>query len=106
MAVAAKSSPEAVVTTQSRNLTVDSLLRTVAVEAAVHQLDLEPVLPDPPATSVLAELRRTLDRLLGSVADVGWTDVGHIRVRTGRLPMSTLERAALGPLADRFPLFG
>jgi uncharacterized protein (TIGR03083 family) len=83
MAVAAKTSPEAVVTTQSRNLTVDSLLRTLAVEAAVHQLDLEPVLPDPPAASVLAEVRRTLDRLLGSVADVGWTDVRYIPCRNG-----------------------
>jgi hypothetical protein len=106
MAVAAKTSPEAVVTTQSRILTVDSLLRTLAVEAAVHQLDLEPVLPSPPAASVLAEVRRTLDRLLGGVADVEWTDVRYIRVGTGRLPMDAHERAALGPLADRFPLFG
>jgi hypothetical protein len=94
MTVAANTSPEAVVTTQNRILTVDSLLRTLAVEAAVHQLDLEPVLPDPPAASVLAEVRRTLDRLLGEVADVEWTDVRYIRVGTGRVPMEAHERAA------------
>jgi hypothetical protein len=106
MTVAANTSPDAVVTTQSRILTVDSLLRTLAVEAAVHQLDLEPVLPDPPAAFVLREVRRTLDGLLGVATDVEWTDVRYIRVGTGRLPMDDREHEALGPLADRFPLFG
>ncbi len=106
MVVAAKTSPESVVTTQSRNLTVDSLLRTLAVEAAVHQLDLEPVLPEPPATEVLAEVRRTLDGLLGSDIDLEWTDVRYVRVGTGRAALDTEERAMLGPLARRFPLFG
>jgi hypothetical protein len=104
--VAATTSPEAVVTTQGRTLTVDSLLRTLVVEAAVHHLDLEPVLPEPPAAHVLAEVRRTLDGLLGSEVAVGWTDVRYIQVGTGRLPLDADERAALGPRADRFPLFG
>jgi hypothetical protein len=106
MVVAAKTSPETVVATQSRNLTVDSLLRTLVVEAAVHQLDLEPVLLEPPAAEVLAEVRRTLDRLLGTDVAVGWTDVRYIRVGTGRAAMDAQERAALGPLERRFPLFG
>lgn len=106
MGAAAAASPDAVVTTQGRSLTVDSLLRTLVVEAAVHHLDLEPVLPEPPAPHVLAEVRRTLDRLLGSEVDVRWTDVRHIRVGTGRAAMTAKERAALGPLAERFPLFG
>jgi mycothiol maleylpyruvate isomerase-like protein len=97
---------EQVVKTQGRRLRVDSLLRTLAVEAAVHHLDLEPVLPDPPVPSVLAEVRRVLDGLLGAAPQVGWGDVRYIRVGTGRLPMSEAEQAALGPLAARFPLFG
>ena len=47
--------PEARVLTQGRTLTVDALLRTLAVEAAVHHLDLEPVQPDPPAQSCSAK---------------------------------------------------
>lgn len=106
MTVAARTDPEAVVTTQGRNLTVDSLLGTLTVEAAVHHLDLEPVLPEPPAAHVLAEVRHTLDRLLGSKVDVQWSEVRYIRVGTGRATMDTRERATLGPLAHRFPLFG
>jgi hypothetical protein len=48
----------------------------------------------------------TVDSLLGSEVAVGWTDVRYIRVGTGRLPLDADERAALGPRADRFPLFG
>jgi hypothetical protein len=85
---------------------IDALLRTLAVEAAVHHLDLEPVLPDTPGPSVLAEVRRVLDGLLGECSPRGWDDVRYIRVGTGRLPMKADERAAIGALADRFPLFG
>lgn len=106
LAVAANADLAAVITTQGRALTVDALLRTLAVEAGIHHLDLEPVLPDPPSPSVLAEVRRVLDGLLGQPALAGCDDVRYIRVGTGRLPMSTADLAALGPLANRFPLFG
>jgi hypothetical protein len=64
------------------------------------------VLPDPPASSMLAEVRRVLDGLLGECSPPRWDDVRHIRVGTGRLPMNADERAGLGELADRFRLFG
>ena len=48
LTVAAKDTV-AVITTQGRRMTVESLLRTLAVEAAIHHLDLEPVLPEPPS---------------------------------------------------------
>lgn len=48
LVLVAKADLADVVITQHRRLTVDSLLRTLAVEAAVHHLDLEPVLPRPP----------------------------------------------------------
>jgi hypothetical protein len=106
MHAAERADPAAVVVTQTRRLTVDSLLHTLAVEAAVHQLDLEPALPERPAASVLGEVRRVLDGLLGTPAPQEWDDVHYIRIGTGRLVLSHDERAALGEFADRLPLFG
>jgi hypothetical protein len=106
LVLAADADPATVVSTQQRTLTVGSLLHTLAVEAAVHHLDLEPVLHGPPASSVLAEVRRVLDGLLGQPVPVDWDDSRYARVGTGRLPLRPDERAALGHLADRFPLFG
>lgn len=106
LTVAREADPGTVVTTQGRQLCVGSLLHTLAVEAAVHHLDLEPVLPEPPAASVLAEVRRVLDGLLGAPAPREWEDIRYARTGTGRLPLDDEERAVLGPLAERFPLFG
>ncbi|WP_026819896.1 maleylpyruvate isomerase N-terminal domain-containing protein [Arthrobacter castelli] len=103
---AANSDPDAVVVTQNRRMRVDSLLRTLAVEAAVHHLDLEQVLPHPPAAPVLKEVRRVLDGLLGESAPEAWQDIRYIRIGTGRLPLNQDEHEILGPLADRLPLFG
>lgn len=103
---AAHANLETVVVTQNRRLTVDSLLRTLAVEAVVHHTDLEPALPDAPATSGLLEVRRVLDGLLGEPAPKEWDDIRYIRIATGRLPLNTEEQATLGPLARRLPLFG
>jgi hypothetical protein len=104
--VAGSTDPTAVVATQGHRLTVHALLHTLAVEAAVHHLDLEPVLPEPPSPACLREVRRVLDGLLGAPAPADWDDVRYARTGTGRLPLEPPERAALGALADRFPLFG
>jgi hypothetical protein len=101
---AARSELEDVVVTQGRRLTVESLLRTLVVEAAVHHLDLG--LPEPPAAGALAEVRHVLDGLLGSPLPAHWDDVRCALVGTGRAPLSADERAELGSGADRFPLFG
>lgn len=99
-------SPEDVVVTQGHRLTVDSLLRTLVVEAGVHQLDLEAVLPVRPADAVLAEIRHVLDGLLGTEAPAHWDAARYALLGTGREPLTDDERAELGPLAVRFPLFG
>jgi hypothetical protein len=104
--VAAHADLDVVVTTQQRVLTIDSLLRTLAVEAAIHHVDLGAVLPSPPHTDVLAEVRRVLDALLGAPTPDDWDTVRWIRVATGRVEPSSVERAALGTGADKLPLFG
>lgn len=106
LVAARRADPAAVITTQGRVLTVDSLLRTLAVEAAIHHLDLEPALPDPPAAVVLDEVRGTLDALLGSPAPPEWDAVRYARIGTGRAEPDDAERAALGDHAGRLPLFG
>ncbi len=55
---------------------------------------------------MLAEVRHALDGLLGAPAPQDWDDARYARLGTGRLPLSEGERNALGPLAERFPLFG
>lgn len=104
--LAARVHAQSVVQTQHRRLTVDSLLRTLAVEAGVHHLDMGGLMPGNPASVVLAEVRRTLDGLLGEAVPLAWDDVRYIRVGTGRADLTEDERHKLGALADRFPLFG
>lgn len=103
---AARADLRAVVATQGRTLTVESLLRTLAVEATAHQLDLAPALTAVPAETSLAEVRHVLDGLLGTPAPSHWDTVRYARLGTGRLPLDADERAALGALAERFPMFG
>ena len=97
---------ELVVTTQSRHLTVASLLHTAAVEAAIHQLDLAPALDERPHPDALSAVRHVLDGLLGTPAPTSWDDARYVLVGTGRAPLTEAERRELGPLADRLPAFG
>jgi hypothetical protein len=96
------------VRTQGHVLTAGDLLTTLAVEATVHHLDLMAELPHVPwpAPEGLAAVRATLDGLLGAPAPPDWTDEHYARVGTGRRGLTAAERAALGPAAERFPLFG
>jgi hypothetical protein len=83
-------------------------IATLTVEAAVHYLDLtagRPASPPPDAAS-LALVRRVLDGLLGTPMPGGWDDRTYALKGTGRVPVAEAERAAIGPLADRLPLFG
>jgi len=106
LAVAANTDLARSVATQGRTLTAEALLRTLVVEATVHHLDLQPALAAQPAAVALAEVRRVLDTLLGHAAPVGWDDIRYIRTGTGRQALDPAERQALGPLANRFPMFG
>jgi len=96
-----------VVATQGKSLTVADLLSTLAVEAAVHHLDLVLRLDRPgPAAGPLAEVRRVLEGLLGRPLPAGWDDATAARRGTGRESLTALDRAELGPAAASFPLFG
>ena len=106
LAVARRSDLNASITTQGHVMTIDALLRTLAIEAAVHHLDFEPALPSRPHPAVLAEVRRVLDALLGRPAPSEWDDVRYVRLGTGRAELEADERSQLGSSAERLPLFG
>lgn len=109
---AEQADPGALIATQGHVLTAGDLLSTLAVEATIHHLDLAASLCDGPdaeavmpARSGLAEVRRTLDGLLGQPVPIDWDDVTYARKGTGRAPLTPAEQQQLGALADRFPLF-
>jgi uncharacterized protein (TIGR03083 family) len=95
------------VTTQGHVMTVTSFAATLAVEAAVHHLDLTvdlPVAPVPDPGS-LALVRRVLAGLLGAPLPDSWDDVTAALKGTGREPLTEEDRRALGSSAGMFPLF-
>jgi uncharacterized protein (TIGR03083 family) len=83
-------------------------LRTRCVEVVIHHMDLDDSLgkkphPDPGALEAVGDVLRGL---LGTdLRPLGMDDVRFALVGTGRAQLSDDERAMLGPLADRFPLF-
>ena len=95
------------VTTQGHVLTVADFAATLAVEAAVHYLDLTVGLPGTPAPepASLALVRRVLDGLLGAPVPAAWDDVTAALKGTGREPLTEADRQALGPSAGKFPVF-
>jgi Mycothiol maleylpyruvate isomerase N-terminal domain len=105
---AARACPHPAVTTQGHVLTTADFIATLAVEAAVHYLDLTVGLPSapPPDALSLALVRRVLDGLLGTPMPGGWDDRAYALKGTGRMPVTGADRSAIGPLADRLPLFG
>jgi hypothetical protein len=99
--------PELPVRTQGRVLRAGDLVRTLVVEAAIHHLDLVVALDRPlPSAGPLRMVRETLDGLLGEPLPLPWDDVTYARAGTGRAEPSEQDRIALGPLAERLPLFG
>lgn len=82
-------------------------LRTRLVEVTVHHMDARDGLglapdPDPSALGAVAEVLR---ELLGTDARLlGIDDLRLAIVGTGRAPLTGVEREALGPLSERFPL--
>jgi Mycothiol maleylpyruvate isomerase N-terminal domain len=93
---------------QGHVIEMGDFLATWVVEAAVHHLDLTLELPDapPPLPASLRVTRETLDALLGEPVPGEWDDITYALMGTGRLPLTGEEARALGPLAQRFPLFG
>ncbi|WP_409332232.1 maleylpyruvate isomerase N-terminal domain-containing protein [Trujillonella humicola] len=104
---AGRADPGDLVATQGHVLTVADLLSTLAVEAAVHHLDLVAHLDRPgPGAGPLAEVRRVLEALLGRPLPRGWDDASAARRGTGREPLTEGDRQALAEAADRLPLLG
>jgi uncharacterized protein (TIGR03083 family) len=105
---AARACPYDAVTTQGHVLATADFMATLAVEAAVHYLDLTAGLPaaPPPDAASLALVRRVLDGLLGTPLPGDWDDQTCALKGTGRQPVTPDERSALGALAGRLPLFG
>jgi uncharacterized protein (TIGR03083 family) len=105
---AAKACRHELVTTQGHILRTGDFIGTLAVEAAVHYLDLTVEIPaaPPPDPISLDLVRRVLDGLLGEPPPGGWTDLTYVLKGTGRLALTEAERARLGASAARFPLFG
>jgi len=104
---AARACGHQAVTTQGHVLTVASFAATLAVEAAVHYLDLTVDLPGAPAPepASLALVRRVLTGLLGAPLPDSWDDMTAALKGTGREPLTGEDRQALGPPAGNFPLF-
>lgn len=105
---AAQACPHEAVTTQGHVLLTADFLATLAVEAAVHYLDLTVALPAAPAPDPgsLALVRRTFDGLLGATIPAGWDDISYALKGAGRVPLSETDRDIIGSLADRMPLIG
>jgi hypothetical protein len=81
------------VTTVADGLSEADLIATLAVEAAVHYLDLTAGLPTspPPDAASLALVRRVLDGLLGTPLPGDWDDHTYAPKGTGRAPFAEAE---------------
>jgi hypothetical protein len=104
---AARACQAAGVATQGHVLRPADFAATLAVETAVHYLDLTVDLPSapPPDPVSLTLVRRVLEGLLGSPLPASWGDASAAVKGTGRVLLTDEDRAVLGPLADRVPLF-
>jgi hypothetical protein len=97
--------PAAVVSTQGHALTVADLASTLAVEATLHHFDLQAHLRlPPPSRAGLREVRRVVEALLERPLPE-WSDERIALVGTGRAAPTADEVDALGPAADRLPVF-
>ncbi len=105
---AARACPYEALATQGHTLPTADFTATLAVEAAIHCLDMTAALPAVPGPdpASLALVRQVLDQLAGSPLPPSWDDVTCALKGTGRLAVSRADQSALGPVAGRLPLFG
>ncbi len=95
------------VSTQGEVLTAGDYLGAYVLEWTLHHLDLIAHLPDaprPPAKA-LARTRAMLEEIAGDAFPASFSDQDALLVGTGRRAPTDEERAALGQLAARLPLF-
>jgi hypothetical protein len=94
--------------TQGLTLRTGDLMATLAVEAAIHYLDLTVSLPAAPASdpSSLALVREVLEALAGAPLPLSWDDAACALKGSGRLALTPDDLLALGPVAAKLPLLG
>ncbi len=93
--------------TQGHVLDVSAFVHTLAVEGAVHHLDLTLEIPSPGLPDAALDLvDEVLTGLLGEPLPSRWSRREAVLKGTGRSPLDDVDRGELGPSADRFPLFG
>ena len=88
-------------------LTGGDFMLTLAVEAAVHHLDLtvELALLGPAAEPVRVA-RNVVEGLLDATLPSGWDDATAVLLGTGRLGPTPEQQVELGGVASRLPAFG
>ncbi|GAP50561.1 mycothiol maleylpyruvate isomerase N-terminal domain protein [Streptomyces azureus] len=93
--------------TRDEVLTVGDYLSTYVMEWTLHHLDLIAHLPAaaPPPSEGLARSREMLERIAGSAFPPSFSDQDALLVGTGRRPRTEAERAGLGELASKLPLY-
>jgi hypothetical protein len=99
--------PAGRVGTRDEVLTVADYLSVYVLEWTLHHLDLIARLPDPeqPPAATLTRSRELLERIAGGAFPASFHDVDALLIGTGRRAPTQEERAGLGELADRLPLF-
>jgi hypothetical protein len=99
--------PTARVSTREEVLTVDDYLSVYVLESTLHHLDLIAHLPDAtePPVEGLARSRELLEKIAGDALPASWSDTDALLIGTGRRPATDAEKAELGELTARIPLF-
>jgi hypothetical protein len=99
--------PSLLVSTRDEVLTVGDYLTAYVLEWTLHHLDLIAHLPDAtePPTEGLAQSRATLEKIADAAFPPSFTDKDALLVGTGRRAPTDAEKAELGELAAKLPLF-
>ncbi|MFI2611030.1 maleylpyruvate isomerase N-terminal domain-containing protein [Kitasatospora sp. NPDC018619] len=104
---AALADPRLRVATQGQVLTAADYLDAYVLEWTLHHLDLVahlPHVPGPPAEG-LAASRRLLERVARGAFPASLPDTDALLLGTGRRPATAADRARLGVLGGRLPLY-
>lgn len=93
--------------TRDEVFAVADYLSVYVLESTLHHLDLIahlPAAPPPPAEG-LARARELLEAIAGTAIPSSFSDRDALLIGTGRRAPTEPEKAELGELAPRFPLF-
>ncbi|MGW6547436.1 maleylpyruvate isomerase N-terminal domain-containing protein [Streptomyces massasporeus] len=99
--------PAGRVGTRDEIITVADFLSTYVMEWTLHHLDLVACLPDaeqPPAEG-LVRSREMLEQIAGSPFPAAFHDADALLIGTGRRTPTKEERAGLGELSSKVPLY-